>query len=654
MGWWLLSSLWAAVLIWTPAAASEQQRRDPLARTRSLEWVEANLISKDRFYPAPNIKERDAWEGLPPDIRADYISRGEKALAMKWEHLSASVFLDYVRNGNRSNYEAAHFNRRDALRALTIAELIENQGRFIDQIGNGIWATCEESFWGIPTHLTAQKRGPGLPDITEPVVDLFAAETAAQLAWTDYLLGSRLDDFSPLMRTRIAMEIERRVLQPFVSREDFYWMGFGPQHLNNWTPWITSNVLASVLLIEKDPARRAVVVHKSLQILDRFLKEYGADGGCDEGPGYWGRAGGSLFDCLELLHKATDGKIDVFHDSLIKEICRYIYRVHIDQEWYVNFADASAQTGPDGALVYRIGQRIGDKQMMEFGAWLRGRTGRENREKTPLGRVLPEFFEHHDEILSTTANAPQPRDVWFPSTQVMIARDYEGSGKGLFLAAQGGHNAESHNHNDVGNFIVAVDGRPVLIDVGVETYTAKTFDKGRYDIWTMQSAYHNLPTINDAMQAAGRQFAARDVNYRASDKAVEFSLDIAGAYPRGTANKWERRLKFIRGEQIEIRDAYSLPHAQNKILFSFMTACEVKTVSAGKLILAGGPGPAAGNSGATLEYDSSRLQPVIDEIHTDDARLKPVWGDTIRRIQLIAEGAPPDGVFVFRIKPNTR
>ncbi len=91
-------------------------------------------------------------------------------------------------------------------------------------------------------------------------------------------------------------------------------------------------------------------------------------------------------------------------------------------------------------------------------------------------------------------------------------RSSEGSAEGLYLAAQGGHNAESHNHNDVGNFIVYADGEPAIIDVGVETYTAKTFSAQRYEIWTMQSAYHNLPTVNGVMQGAGRQFEARDVD----------------------------------------------------------------------------------------------------------------------------------------------
>jgi len=59
----------------------------------------------------------------------------------------------------------------------------------------------------------------------------------------------------------------------------------------------------------------------------------------------------------------------------------------------------------------------------------------------------------------------------------MMARAQEGSVQGLYLAAQAGNNGKSHNHNDVGNFIVYSEGMPAIIDVGVETYTAKTFTR---------------------------------------------------------------------------------------------------------------------------------------------------------------------------------
>jgi len=109
-------------------------------------------------------------------------------------------------------------------------------------------------------------------------------------------------------------------------------MGLTSKKVNNWTPWICSNWLATVLILEHDPDRRARSVYKILECLDRFLDEYTDDGGCDEGPSYWGRAGGSLFDCLELAHFATNGKCDWYAHPRIREIGRFITRGHISGE----------------------------------------------------------------------------------------------------------------------------------------------------------------------------------------------------------------------------------------------------------------------------------------------------------------------------------
>ena len=225
-------------------------------------------------------------------MRKDLIANGEKYLRYAWPDLPATLFLEYAREGNRSRYEHEHFARRTALTNLIVAECVEGKGRFLDDIANGVWAICEESFWGVPAHVGAQKAGSGLPDPAEPVVDLFAAETGESLAWTSYLLGEQLDRVSPMIRKRISHEIDRRILTPCLERDDFGWMGFSGGRVNNWNPWCNSNWLACTLLIEPDENRRIAAVAKIVRSLDHFFDAYDDDGGCDEGPGYWGRAGG--------------------------------------------------------------------------------------------------------------------------------------------------------------------------------------------------------------------------------------------------------------------------------------------------------------------------------------------------------------------------
>ena len=362
----------AVIALVVMGAAPEGQAAK--APTLAADWPAAKLqsvlLARDAWRPVPAIGDRAGWARVSPGLRARIVSRGEQALKDPIAPLPATLFLDYTRTGNRGRFESAMFGRRDRLHALVLAECVEDRGRFLDAIADTAWAVAEESSWTVPAHQGAQKAPGGLPDTAEPIVDLFSAQTAHSLAWTWYLLGDRLDTVSPLVRPRLAREIDRRVLAPYEQREDFWWMGFAPRasRPNNWNPWINSNVLAAALLVEPDPARRAALVHKTLRSLDAFLGPHPSDGGCDEGPSYWGRAGASLFEALEVLQSASAGRVNYFANPVVADIGRYISRVRIAGTWFVDVGDSGAKVGFDRGLVFRYGKAIGDPGLAALGS----------------------------------------------------------------------------------------------------------------------------------------------------------------------------------------------------------------------------------------------------------------------------------------------
>lgn len=605
------------------------------------------------WQPHPTAQDRTAWDSLSQTTRDRLIQHGETALEYIWPSLLATRFLEVARIGNRANYERENFERRQMIVNLALAECVEGKGRFVDQLVNGIWLVCEESYWGVPAHLQMQAAGRGLPDTADVTVDLFAAETGAMLAYIYYLLGPQLDAVSPLIRPRIEREIDHRILTPNLERDDFGWMGFVDlgRRPNNWNPWINSNWLACLFLIEKDPARRKQSADKIMRSLDKFIDPYPKDGGCDEGPNYWGRAGASLYDCLEILDQASDGTINVYDEPLVKEMGRFVYRTHIEGDYYVNFADASAIVDPDAALIYQYGKQIEDADMMAFGVWLaqrqgllEGATGGERHDTSParsLMRELRTIFSLED-MADKPAYPPMPREVWLNEIEVMVVRDKDRSADGFYVAAKGGHNQESHNHNDIGQFIVFLDGLPVLMDAGVETYSIKTFSDQRYEIWTMQSAYHNLPTIDGVMQDPGFAFAASDVSYTSDDAVAEFKLNIATAYPAEAGlNSWYRTVRLDRGQGVTVTDTYDLNKDVSEMTLSLLTASAVDLSEAGKIKLSGLELSNGQKSGSgTVRYDAGKFSATMEAIDITDNRMHGSWGSRLYRIVLKTQNPP--------------
>lgn len=571
----------------------------------------------------------DKMAALPAATKATLLKEADKAMAFDWPSIPATLYLEYRDNGNRINFENAQSERRKALVALVAGELAGGNGKYIPQIVNGLWVILEESTWVLPAHVGVQKAGSGLADPTEPIVDLVAGETSATLSWVQFLLHDQLDKISPMVNKRIAYELQHRVIEPFLQRNDFWWMGWAGRSVNNWNIWINTNVLQTALLSINETDIRNKVIEKAIRSADNFVNGYPEDGGCDEGPTYWGHAGGKLIEFITLLNDASAHKLNWSNNELIHQIGAYIYKMHVDSSRFVNFADASAITIPPPHTVYLYGTAFHDPLLLNFAAYL---SRLDNPDSLKIKAPSLAFFiynlECRNALLAIKPAAPYTAVNWLPDLQVVSMRSQAGTAKGLFFAALGGHNAESHNHNDVGNFVLYMDGKPALIDVGVGTYTKQTFSADRYKLWFMQSQWHNCPTINGVQQQDGRRFQANDVHF--ADNRL--SMDIAAAYPEtAMVQSWKRTFTFAPAKtSLQLDEAWQLKEWKEPFLLHFMTYLPADTNTPGKVILKG----SAAN--LTMSYDPALFEVVTERQAVTDARLTPVWGDHVTRISLKA------------------
>ncbi|NEB75546.1 heparinase, partial [Streptomyces sp. SID14478] len=270
-----------------------------------------------------------------------------------------------------------------------------------------------------------------------------------------------------------------------------------------------------------------------------------------------------------------------------------------------------------------------------------------------LRRVSDALFDT-DWQAAGPARFPLPQRHWLPDTQVLVTRAAAGSERGLLLAAKGGHNDESHNHNDVGTCIVAVDARPLLIDVGVGTYRKETFGPERYGIWSMTSAYHNVPVVNGLGQPPGAAFRATDVIHRHHPDGDELTCDIAAAYPpEAGLTRWQRTFRLVRGtddeERVEIGEAWSCCAAPDALALHLLVA--------GAVVLPGGGGravvaPPTGR-GLSMHWDAEAFTASVEEIPLTDRAFTRVWGPAVHRLVLTARAPAAEGGHTLTVRPDS-
>lgn len=484
------------------------------------------------FTPYPKGADREAYRQLPLSLKEEIIMEAESFLDYSFPPIKATDFMQFKRTGNRVDFENLYFTRRHALNALVLGECVEHEGRFLDGIINGIFSLCEESGWVLPPHNSYVRDEPQqlLPDATRPVLDLFACETGAMLAYISYLLQEELDEISPFITLRITHELNCRMITPYLQ-EHFWWMGRGDEPMCNWTVWCTQNVLLTAFVLPFPEHIREKVFHKAALSCDYFLKEYGVDGCCDEGAQYYRHAGLCLYGCMDILNYVAENAFaELWQWDKLQNIASYIQRVHVEDKYYINFADCSPIAGRSGVREFLFGKDTRQPELMLFASRDYNASDKHlyggDRDKINMYYLLQTCF-HHNEVMSYDQGQPLlHQDVYYESVGLWIVRS-----DAFCLAAKAGDNADSHNHNDTGSFTIYKNGLPLFIDIGVESYTQKTFSPQRYEIWTMQSGYHNLPTLQGLDQRDGRAYKATSVTLDRDADIPSLSMELASAYP---------------------------------------------------------------------------------------------------------------------------
>lgn len=624
-----------SLLLFTDASAFVE--RNHIRNRIGYQELESVLLMGQTWNPYPAYCERKAWDALTGEHKSEIISYGEAYLDYQWKIIKATDYIEFERSGNRQKMRQPYMDNVEALSCLFCAELAEGQGRFIPQIADGVFHFCEMSSWALAAqlHQLSSSRS-SMPVKDDNTLAIHQGNTAQLLAWIYHYMHEEFDKLHPEISHRLKTEIYNRQMKPYLDRDDYWWMGFTMERqLNNWTPWCSFSALMTFMLMEEDRDVLARAVWKSISSVDLYLNSIQGDGGIEEGPRYWEHSVGKLYDYLSALKMLTGGKLDMFDIPQVAGMGEYIVRSYVGDGWVVNFADSPAWLPFDNSsLIRRYGRAVGSSAMQAFALQIRA-------EKPLSWKPSVNVFDFLEQLAveaeSGLSDVPFERQgyTWYPETEFHFHR----TSAGMFFAATGGHNNQSHNHNDVGSFNLYYDNLPFIIDPGVGTYTRQTFSSDRYGIWTMQSGYHNVPIINGFTQNHGIEFRSSDVVSREG----LFSADISGAYPEDAAVEcWTRTYK-AKDTSLDIEDAFVLKtvKAFNEIVF--MTWGEVRQDKEGQILMK------VGDECAVLEYTASDFNAVIEPVLMTDTRLTDVWGDKIYRVRLVARKQALKGRYRYRI-----
>lgn len=492
------------------AILADTAGRPSLPPLDAPEWIAA------RSHPAIT-----AWS-------APLLARAEAELAEPLPVLTDELYADFFKTGNRIPFERPYFERRRRLGRVAMAILLSDESarpRLLPSFLEKLAAIADEESWSLPAHVWTEPTGKNPWQI-----DLFAAETANHLAELLVVFAALIPaDLAQRIRTRLRVQIFENYVNP---RGPFTWL----QITNNWNAVCHQGVLGAALAIEPDHALVARMLSLAATRLPIFLGGFGDDGSTSEGPGYWSYGFGWFSELNAQLEHRTQGRLSVFEgDPKVAAIARFAPLMTLAEGHLVNFSDGGRTGRLSPSLLAYLGQRFADANLSAQGAALYRHIAHAGANLDELRR---DFFNLSRLVLRTPPAAvveaarevPMP-DAFFPDYGAIVARGADSRGHLWEFAAKAGHNDEHHNHNDCGSFLLNIDAAPALVEIGAPEYTRAFFSDKRYEDTAARSLGHSVPCVNGHEQSPGREFSSTVLAAVVNTDRVEFSADLAKAYP---------------------------------------------------------------------------------------------------------------------------
>lgn len=387
-----------------------------------------------------------------------------------------TLYRMFRKTGDRDGFQKPFTEKRSLLAQEALAVLLGGDTTRVDRLNDLIWSVCEESSWVLPAH-----------EKTDQYIDLTAAGTGAILAQVSACLGDRLPEE---IHQRIGRELKRRIFDPYLEHGEAYGWNRGN---NNWTGVCAGAIGQAFLLMEPDLDRQAKALALAVQQLNRFIERgFNTDGACLEGIGYWNYGLSEYVIFAEMLRTRTAGKIDLLAADKMKLIARYPLAVYLGNGTYASFSDSHESGSIPPYLAGRIADRTGLTELNLLAS------------ESPVGNLHT--------ALRNLLWAPEKKPEDLPVTDVFLPESglikitAPISGHTLVLAAKAGNNDEPHNNNDVGSFVLAVDGVVYLCDPGAGLYNRDYFSGKRYESIFANSYGHSVPRIGGELQKTGPDF----------------------------------------------------------------------------------------------------------------------------------------------------
>lgn len=485
----------------------------------------ANMLSDEPAGIGVTYKDRAFWDkAARTDEAKALLTEAAKLKKQGLPPFIDSLYLHLNATNVRLPGENMMNARYSYLFKLALAECLENKRTYLPAIEEALLSLSAQKPWSIPAHDRNLNNFKG----TDYYVDLVVATAGNGIAQCVYMLDDRLDN---KVKATVLNAFQEKVFRPIrrclEETKPFYWFTV----TNNWNSVCIAGVTGAALTLLADKEERAYFVAAAEKYHVYGMKGYGDDGYCSEGVGYYNYGFRAYVLLREEVCRATQGKIDFFATPKFARVAQYGKKIQIQNGICPAYSDSRIGMSPDWFLINYCDNVLGTAPYAEKSTF---------PSISNLSLYLIEFFPNQawklqqtDEIRTALAEESDELHAFYDKTDILVARPEKGVTCRLAFSAKGGHNNESHNHNDIGSYAIVLGNETMAGDQGGPfSYPGDYFSAKAEDKYKCKGSFgHPVPVLDGKAQLTGAKAQGKVVTKNLTEGKDEFAIDCTSAYP---------------------------------------------------------------------------------------------------------------------------
>lgn len=376
--------------------------------------------------------------------------------------------------------------------------------------------------------------------------------------------------------------------------------GIEPSFDEQYNDWLNSNhnwnqvcnagiTYGALAVFESIPNKATEIIKRSVDSIQKPMKQYAPDGTYPEGFTYWSYGTSFNVMFLSAIEKIYNTDFGLSNAQGFLNSAYYIENMIAPSKIPFNYGDSEPNSSLNSTLFW-----IASKLKTTAPLWSQYYYLKNNSSERFSGnRILPTAIIWGKDI--DLDNIKEPSNlIWYGKggTPVASMRTSWTDPNAIFVGLKAGRAGNNHSHMDIGSFIMESQGIRWAIDLGKQDYNSlesvgidlwnRKQESQRWDVYRYNNLAHNTISFDYKKQMVDG-YASIDSVIN-SDSLKYIYINLSEVY-KGQVKDVSRTVKIINNKKVMIEDNIETLGTNTKFIWSMLTKAKVEKINDKNLLL---------------------------------------------------------------------